>query len=415
MVIDTTLYDILGVSPNVNERDLKKAYLKKARECHPDKHRGDPRATATFQEVSDAYEVLKDPQRRQAYDRYGLAGLQESGGIDDMFDIFGSGVFSMFGGGGGSRRPRPPPRTEDLHFECEVTLEDLYVGRNVNLRVKRTVLCTACRGSGCLKGKSPKTCSLCGGRGVRIATQHMGPIITQTQGECPNCRGTGEISDRKDQCKTCRGAKTTEEVKVVVVKVAPGMRNGQQLRFPGQADEAPGAETGDLIVELKTKPHAYFVQKGDDLLAAKRITLSQALLGSKFVIQHLDKRKLLIATGDVIVPDAVKVIANEGMPQQGNRRKKGRLFVRFEVIFPPPQQLTPALMKAFDKSLKPVDEALGIDTEAEDVMPVTMADSTRQEFESAQSTRERRHEAYGADADDAQDYEDNGVRTCQPM
>jgi DnaJ family protein A protein 2 len=171
-----------------------------------------------------------------------------------------------------------------------------------------------------------------------------------------------------------------------------------------------------LVIQLRQKAHPFFHRRHDDLLMAKRISLSQALLGGNLVLTHLDRRKLVvqIPQGQVITPGAVKVIAGEGMPQRGNVFQKGRLFVQFEVIFPTAPELTPALTAAFTAALPPQDEAAGIDENSENAFPVTMQDSTRKEFENAKSSRDRRSEAYNAGDDDNQEDEGGGIR-CQPQ
>lgn len=178
------------------------------------------------------------------------------------------------------------------------------------------------------------------------------------------------------------------------MNVEPGMEHGEQIRCRGCADEAPGAETGDLVVVLQQKPHEFFLRRHADLLIAKKLTLAQALLGATFVLTHLDGRKLVVspASGQIIAPESVKVIEREGMPQRGGGAK-GRLFVKFEIDFPSAAQLTPELKAAFTATLGVTDEAAGLDEEAEDVFPVRMEPGNIKEFNEARSSRERRGEA----------------------
>ncbi|KAH0787806.1 dnaJ subfamily A member 2 [Histomonas meleagridis] len=410
MVVDTKLYDLLGVSPDASEADLRRAYKKKAMQLHPDRNRDDPNATEKFQQVNEAYDILKDPQKRQIYDQYGAEGLREGAGGSGMDDIlshlFGFGNFGM--GGGRSKRKA---RTQDIEHTISVSLEDLYNGREVTLKINRDVLCKKCNGSGCAEGKSPKKCADCDGKGQKVQVTRMGFMVSQQIAPCPTCHGTGESIDPKDRCTACKGKKITQEAKKVTVHIEPGMENGERIVFQGCSDEAPGADTGDLIIKLKQKQHQTFVRNHDDLLALKRITLSEALLGAKFVINHLDGRKVIVETtpGQIIIPDSVKVIDREGMPIRGNQFEKGRLFIKFEVEFPKPNQITPELRSALMKALPVPDETAGINMKDENVFVVKMKDSDIKQFENAKSSRSQRHEAYGED----DGYQHQG--SCQPM
>ncbi|KAK8882414.1 hypothetical protein M9Y10_045056 [Tritrichomonas musculus] len=419
MVVDTKLYDLLGVKPDVSERDLKKAFMQKARELHPDKNRDDPNATEKFQQVNEAYEILKDPQKRQIYDQAGVDGLREGAGGMGGFDDILSHLFGMGGMGGGFRTRQPRrQRTQDIGHKINVTLEDLYNGKEVTLRINRDVICPDCNGSGCQKGKSPKKCPDCQGKGQKVTVVRMGPMITQQVGTCPTCRGTGESIDPADKCKKCKGKKVVDEKKTIVVHIEPGMEDGDRIPFIGCADEAPGADTGDLIVMLKLKDHDHFLRKHDDLLMMKNITLSEALLGTTFVLNHLDGRKLVVSTppGQVIIPDSVKVIEHEGMPQRGNQFEKGRLFIKFNVAFPKSSQLTEDFKNALKACLPPPNEVAGIDLNDDNVYQVGMKDSDLKQFENSKSTyHQRRGEAYDARGDDDDDERGGTSAQCQPM
>lgn len=412
MVRDTKLYDLLGVDPSVSDRDLKKAFMKKARELHPDKNRDDPNATEKFQQVNEAYEILKDPQRRELYDQYGPEGLQQGGMGGGMDDIL-SHLFGGFGGFGGRREPRRQ-RTQDIGHKINVTLEDLYNGKEVTLKINRDVICTECKGTGCANGKKPTKCKDCDGRGQRVQVIRMGPMITQQVTTCPTCRGTGEGIDEKDKCKACKGKKVVSEKKLITVHIEPGMQDGERIVFQGCSDEAPGAETGDLIVMLNLKPHDKFKRRGDDLLIQKNITLSEALLGCKFPVKHLDGRILVVEStpGQVIVPDSVKVIDREGMPVRSDVFNKGRMFVLFHVTFPKPSEITPALAEALKAAIPPPNECAGINMDDDNVYKVSMKESDLKQFENAHAKNERRREAYSTGEDD---YEGGTRANCQPM
>lgn len=412
MVADTKLYDLLGVSPTASDRDIKKAFMIKARELHPDKNRDDPHATEKFQAVNEAYEVLKDPQKRELYDKYGPDGLREGAGgnMSDIFShLFG---FGGMGGMGGGRQRRQ--RTRDTSFPLKVSLEDLYNGKEVTLKITRQVICQQCGGKGTASGKAPQKCSECDGRGQKVQVTQRGMMITQQVITCPKCHGSGEQISEKDACKKCKGNKVYDEEKRVTVHVERGMEDKEQIRFQGLSDEAPNADTGDLIIQLKLKPHDVFTRKYDNLLIKKKILLSEALLGTKFAVTHLDGRKLIIETppGQIITPGAVKIVEREGMPKRGNQFERGNLYVVFEVVFPRPTQITPALRDALIAAMPPPNETAGIDLNDENVSQCKMKDSDIKQFENSTSSyrQERSQEAYST-ADDDQ----GSSASCQPM
>ncbi|KAF7796522.1 hypothetical protein EIP86_007701 [Pleurotus ostreatoroseus] len=346
MVKETKYYDLLEVSPDASEADLKKAYRKKALRLHPDKG-GDPEL---FKEVTHAYEVLSDPQKRSIYDARGEAGLSESGGMggmdpQDLFSqLFGGGGF--FGGGGG--RPSGPRKTKDLVHRVSVTLEDLYKGKVSKLALTRNVICPKCSGKGGKEG-AVKTCDKCNGRGVRIVVRAMGPMIQQIQQPCDDCSGTGEIINAKDRCKHCNGKKVVSEKKMLEVHIDKGMKSGQTINFRGESDQAPGVEPGDVIIVVEEKPHDRFERKGNDLETEIEIDLLTALAGGQFAIKHLDDRALVVTIhpGEVIKSGDIKKIRGQGMPSL-RHHEPGDLIVKFIVHFPEmmPEESIPMLERA---------------------------------------------------------------------
>ena len=402
MVVDTHLYDVLEVSPDVSDTDLRRAFKKMALKYHPDKN-PDPSATEKFQQVNEAYEILKDPQKRKTYDQFGMEALRGEGNgrFDDIFSQF-------FNFGPRPDRAHRRQRTRDLSHVVKVSLEDLYNGKEITLKITRNVVCTKCKGSGCKEGKSPIKCPDCGGRGQKVIEQRSGPMISRTITTCPKCKGTGESVDPKDKCEHCNGQKIEEEKKIITVHVEPGMEDGDQITFPGCSDEAPDAETGDLIIILRLKKHSVFTRNHDDLLITKNITLSEALLGTRFAIDHLDGRKIVVSTdpNQVIVPNSVKLIEREGMPRRGNQFEKGNLFVKFEIDFPKSTKLTNDFKEALQKCLPPPNETSGLDMNDENVFPVTMHDANMKEFENSKKTYQPHgsDEAYNANQDERQEY-----------
>lgn len=412
MVVDDTLYKLLGVDPSASEAELKKAFRKKALELHPDRNQEDPEATQKFQAVNDAYDILKDPEKREKYDRYGPDALKEGMGQGgaDIFDFF-------FGGGRGRGRPgqsQRRKRTDDIVHELSVSLEDLYNGKEVSLKINRSVICATCSGSGGQAGKKAAKCPECGGQGRKVQTVQMGFMISQQVVTCPRCSGKGETISEKDKCKVCKGKKITSEPKKLVVHVERGMETKDHIKFQGSADESPDADTGDVVVVIKEKKHDRFMRRHDDLLIKKKITLSQALLGCSFPIKHLDERTLIVETpkGQVIMPNSVKQVDREGMPNRSNPYSRGSLFVHFEVIFPK-ENIPAELRTALAKELPVPNELAGIDVS--ESSKVVYKDSTMSSFESAKRTggNRRQQEAYSQNRDD--DSDEGQTMGCQPM
>ncbi|KAJ3726311.1 hypothetical protein EV361DRAFT_896069 [Lentinula raphanica] len=347
MVVETKYYDLLEVDPNASESDLKKAYRKKALRAHPDKG-GD---AEVFKEITHAYEVLSDPQKRRMYDEGGEAGLNDAGGMggmdpQDLFSqLFGGGGF--FGGGGPSRSTAR--KTKDLVHRVHVTLEDLYKGKTTKLALTRNVICSKCKGKGGKEGAT-KTCTGCNGRGIRVTLRQMGPMIQQIQSGCDECGGTGETIAAKDRCTQCKGKKVLPEKKFLEVHIDKGMKGGQTVQFRGESDQSPGAETGDVVIVIEEKPHDRFKRQENDLLIDVEIDLLTALAGGEFTIKHLDDRALLvkIEPGEVIKHGDMKVIHGQGMPSQ-RHHEPGDMYVKLNVTFP--DTIAPENIRYLEKAL----------------------------------------------------------------
>lgn len=349
MVKETKYYDLLEVSPDASDSDLKKAYRKKALRLHPDKG-GDPEL---FKEVTHAYEVLSDPQKRSVYDARGEAGLSESGGMggmdpQDLFSqLFGGGGFF----GGGPSRQSGPRKTKDLVHRVHVTLEDLYKGKTTKLALTRNVICSKCNGKGGKEG-AVRQCGSCSGRGVKVTLRQMGPMIQQLQQSCDECSGTGEIINHKDKCKTCNGKKVVSEKKMLEVHIDKGMRGGQTINFRGESDQAPGVTPGDVIIVIEERPHERFKRQENDLFYEQEVDLLTALGGGQFAIRHLDERALIVNVlpGEVLKHDELKVIPGQGMPSQ-RHHEPGDLFVRISVKFP--DHIDPEVIPLLERVLPP--------------------------------------------------------------
>lgn len=351
MVAETKLYDLLGVSPDCSDSELKKAYRKKALLLHPDKN---PNAGDEFKEVSHAYEVLSDSEKRRIYDQYGEEGLSGGGGMGGMDpqDLF-SQLFGGGGGffGGGRSRPQGPRKGKDLVHRIKVSLEDLYKGKTTKLALQKHVLCGKCNGKGGKEG-AVKKCQGCQGQGIKIVLRQLGPMVQQIQQTCPDCNGEGEIINAKDRCKQCNGKKIVNERKVLEVFIDKGMKEGQTITFNGEADQAPGIEPGDVVIVVEEKPHDVFKRKGDDLFAEVEIDLLTALAGGQFALPHLDERALLVKIhpGEIVKPGSLKVIPGQGMPSY-RHHEMGDLLIHMNVKFP--DSLDPSILAPLESILPP--------------------------------------------------------------
>ena len=350
---NSKFYDALGVSKTADAAEIKKAYRKAAIKNHPDKG-GDPEK---FKEVTAAYEVLSDPEKREIYDQYGEEGLKDGmggGGGGSPFDIFeamfGGNPFGP-GGGGRSSRGSRQRKGEDVVHGLKVSLEDLYNGITKKLSLAKNVLCPKCDGKGSKSGASGH-CGTCKGSGVRVVVRQIAPgMVQQMQTVCNECRGSGQVISEKDKCGQCHGQKVVQEKKVLEVHIDKGMVNNQKIVFQGEADEAPGTVPGDIVFVVQEKEHATFKRKGPDLFLEKDITLVEALCGFQMTVTHLDKRQLVISTneGDVVKPGSFKAVFDEGMPTYQQPFNKGKLFIHFNVKFPEPGDLSDDDMKALEK------------------------------------------------------------------
>jgi len=339
MVKETKFYEILGVPPDCTEAQLKSAYKKGALKHHPDKNAHNPDAAEKFKDLSHAYEVLSDPQRRNIYDTYGEEGLEQGGAgggmaAEDLFAQFfgGGGAFGgMFGGG---MRDTGPKKARTISHVHKVSLEDIYRGKISKLALQKSVICPKCDGRGGKEG-AVKKCTGCDGRGMKTMMRQMGPMIQRFQTVCPDCQGEGEIIRDRDRCKQCNGKKTTIERKVLHVHVDRGVKAGTKIEFRGEGDQLPGVEPGDVVFEIEQKPHSRFQRKDDDLFYHAEIDLLTALAGGSIHIEHLDERWLTvqIAPGEVISPGEVKVIREQGMPSY-RHHDFGNLYIQFDVKFP---------------------------------------------------------------------------------
>ncbi|KAE8296288.1 DnaJ-like protein subfamily A member 4 MmDjA4 Precursor [Larimichthys crocea] len=352
MVHETGYYDLLGVSPKASVDEIKKAYRKLALKYHPDKN---PAEGDKFKHISQAYEVLSDPQKRELYDQGGEQAIKEGGmgGRSSPMDIFNM----FFGGGGRMQRER---RGKNVMHQLNVTLEEMYKGTTRKLGLQKNVICEKCDGYGGKKGALEK-CSNCKGKGVQIKVQQIGPgMIQQIQSMCQDCQGQGEKFNSKDRCKNCHGHKVERKKKILEVHIDKGMKDGQRITFHGEGDQEPGLEPGDVVIVLEQKEHTVFQRQDDDLVMKMNIKLVEALCGFKKTVQTLDNRMIIISSeaGEVIKHGDVKSVQNEGMPIYKNPCEKGQLIIQFQVDFPEKHWLPEHLMYQLERLLPPREDVM---------------------------------------------------------
>ncbi|XP_028394971.1 dnaJ homolog subfamily A member 1-like [Dendronephthya gigantea] len=353
MVKETALYDTLEVPPTATPEQLKKAYRKLAMKYHPDKN---PNEGERFKSISHAYEVLSDEKKRKLYDQGGEQALKEGasgGGFHNPMDIF-----DMFFGTRSHGKERDVGR--DMVHQLKVSLEDLYKGTVRKLALQKNVICKTCDGRGGKEGAIEK-CRQCTGTGTVTRIHQIFPgMVQQTQSVCPDCRGEGEKIREKDKCKECHGKKTVREQKILEVHVEKGMEDGQKITFSGEADEEPGIKPGDVVIILDEKEHAVFKRRKLNLHTSMDINLVEAVCGFEKYLETLDKRwlKLTSPAGEVIKPGDIKVIVDEGMPVYGRSISRGKLFIKFNVVFPPNEFITEDSIKELKTLLPQADEPI---------------------------------------------------------
>lgn len=327
-------YELLGVSKSATKEDLKKAYRAQARKLHPDVNPGDSEAESKFKEVSEAYQVLNDDQKRSVYDRYGHAGLSGGGGGADDFGFGGfSDIFdAFFGGGTRSRsRPRGPARGADLRYDLEISLHDAAFGTEVNLDLPVHVECDNCGGTGSASKAFSTACQKCRGTGeVRQVRQSMlGQVVNVTT--CPDCRGRGQVV--KDPCRKCGATGMMRGEKKVKVTVPAGVDTGQQLRLMGEGEMGElGGPRGDLYVVMFVREHEFFKREGQDIICELPISITQAALGDDVEVPTLfGMEKLQIPAGTQT--GMVFRLRERGLPHIRGRHK-GDQHVLVKVMTP---------------------------------------------------------------------------------
>ncbi|MGB3737766.1 MAG: molecular chaperone DnaJ [Pontixanthobacter sp.] len=332
----TDFYELLGVSRDADGATLKSAYRKQAMQFHPDRNPGDKDAEARFKAVGGAYECLKDPQKRAAYDRYGHAAFEQAGGFGgggqqdfgDIGDIFETIFGSAFGGGGPQAGRQRVRRGADLRYDMQITLDDAFHGKTTQIEIEVSQPCDTCAGTGAEPGTGTRGCNLCHGHGKVRAKQGLFVV----ERPCPNCNGQGEVIE--SPCGTCRGEGTVDLPQTLDVDIPPGVDTGTRIRLSGKGEAGPrGAPSGDLYIFVHVKDHGVFLREGTTLMSRVPISFTTAALGGTIDIPDLDGD-----SNQVDIPAGIQTgkqlrVRGAGMPVlQG--RGRGDLVVEISVETP---------------------------------------------------------------------------------
>jgi molecular chaperone DnaJ len=336
-------YELLGVSRSADEKELKSAFRKLAKKYHPDANPGDKEAEQRFKELNEAYETLKDPQKRAAYDQFGHAAFEGGGfgggaggagpgfGPDfasSMSDIFDD-LFGDFVAGGRTRGRRTAPnRGSDLRYDMEITLEEAYSGKTAQIRVPSQVTCDVCDGSGAKPGTSPKTCPTCNGAGKVRATQGFFTI----ERTCPACQGRGQVIE--EACSNCHGAGRVTRERTLSVNVPAGVEDGTRIRIAGEGEAGVrGGPAGDLYIFLTVKPHPVFQRDGADIFCRVPVPMTTAALGGQIEVPTIDGGRTRVKIPEGTQPGKQFRLRGKGMPVLRSNQA-GDMYIQVSVETP---------------------------------------------------------------------------------
>ncbi|MEM2159882.1 MAG: molecular chaperone DnaJ [Candidatus Nitrosotenuis sp.] len=355
-------YEVLGVSKSDSQDTIKSQYRKLALKFHPDRNKS-PEAAEHFKEISEAYAVLSDPEKKKLYDQYGHAGVDGKystedifsgarGNFDEVFSNFGFGGFdsifeSLFGRGGGfggfARQ-----RGQDILHEVSITLEDVFRGKKLEIDIKKNVDCTSCNGSGCAPGTHPETCPSCRGQGQVRISRNMGFSTFVTVQPCSKCQGLGKFISKP--CSNCKGSGKTRGTKRLPIDLPAGIDNGDYV-ISGEGESITHGQNGDLIIRVRVQPHRHFKRDGADIFYDANISIVDACLGKTIEVPTLEKpEKIKIEEGTQ--PNTVVKLKGKGLPHM-NSRGRGDQYVRLVINIPTKlskqqKELLEKLDKTFD-------------------------------------------------------------------
>ena len=348
-------YETLGCQKGASIEEIKAAYRKLAKELHPDKNPGDHTSEHKFKEISEAYDVLKDAQKRAAYDRFGHAAFEQGGGRGangfgfDFASSFTDIFDDLFGEFTGGRRGRRQNRGQDLRYNLEITLEESFRGRQAQIKVPTAIACEACSGSGAEAGTKPETCPTCSGNG-KVRAQQGFFTIERT---CPACRGNGRII--RNPCKVCHGSGHVQKERTLAVDIPAGVEEGTRIRLAGEGQAGlNGGPTGDLYLFISIKPHPLFQRDGHDLYCRAPVSFVTAALGGGIEVPTLDGGRSRVTIPEGTQSGKQIRLRGKGMPVMRGGGMSGDLYV--EVSVETPVKLTKKqkeLLREFEKGSEP--------------------------------------------------------------
>jgi molecular chaperone DnaJ len=358
-------YEVLGVGRSADEKDLKAAYRKLAKQLHPDANQGDAQTEAKFKELNEAYDVLKDPQKRAAYDRFGhqafengMGGGRGGAGFgpdfnSSMSDIFEDLFGDFMGGGGGGRgrrgggRGNGATRGTDLRYNMEINLTEAFTGKTAQVRVPSSVTCETCNGSGAKPGTSPKTCSTCGGHGA-VRSQSGFFTVERT---CPSCQGRGQVIS--DPCGPCSGQGRVTKERTLSVNIPAGVEDGTRIRLASEGEAGMrGGPSGDLYIFLSVKPHEFFQRDGADLFCKVPVSMTAAAMGGEIEVPTIDGKKARVSVPEGTQTGKQFRLKSKGMPVLRSSQM-GDMYIQVAVETPVNlSRRQKELLREFEKEAK---------------------------------------------------------------
>ena len=350
MKVKRCFYEVLSIERAATDGDIKSAFRKQAMQCHPDRNPGDNGAEHRFKEINEAYEILKDPDKRAAYDRFGHAAFEHGGvgaahGFGADFATTFSDIFDdLFGMGGRRGRGSGRERGADLRYNMEIALLEAFAGKTAQIRIPTSVTCEACSGSGAKPGTKPKACPLCGGQGK---VRHAQGFFTLER-TCPNCHGRGQVIE--SPCEPCAGSGRVVRERTLSVNIPSGVEDGTRIRLAGEGEAGVrGGPAGDLYIFLSIGAHPFFQREGADLHCRVPVSLVTATLGAEFAVPTIDGGKTKVKVPEGMQTGRRFRLQGKGMPVL-RARQSGDMYV--QVVVETPQNLTKKqreLLAEFDR------------------------------------------------------------------
>ena len=336
-------YDVLGVEKSASEAELKSAFRKRAKELHPDRNRDNPKAEDGFKEVNEAYDALKDPDKRAAYDRFGHAAFEQGGmgggnpfgagrGGADFSSAFSDVFDDLFGGFGGQRggrgRSGGQMRGADLRYNLTISLEDAFTGKQASIKVPTAVACDGCNGSGAAEGAKPENCQTCGGMG-KVRAQQGFFTVERT---CPTCAGRGQVIS--NPCGKCSGSGRTRKERSLNVQIPKGVEDGNRIRLPGEGEAGlMGGPPGDLYIFIDIEPHSIFQREGPDLFCRIPVPMALSALGGPIEAPTIDGGRARVSIPSGTQSGKQFRLRGKGMPVLRQNRE-GDLYIEVAVETP---------------------------------------------------------------------------------